>query len=342
MRIDLPVGLRAVMGLVGAALLSATAVVIVNFGTGYYDSGYRLTAVFASSSQGLYEDSDVKVRGVNVGKIEHIELDDQGRALVHMTIREGFQVADTAHVSIEPLSVFGPKFLNLRLGEGELSGPFLADGDRITNTEVAPEFTLVLGDASDLLEHIEPGDVSTVIHTVAEGVGGLGDELGEMIDDIDSLADLVEADLPQARQFLADLALVSQTLADHSDELVAASGSLHQALPVLNSRPDQLRLLLDDVSRLSTSLSSILNDNADALDLAVVSLAPVVDLLHRRQGDVVTLVRTLDIFFGSLADILRLDNQPTTPIAGALIGGLPGDVCEIFPALPCGIPLGPP
>lgn len=252
-----------------------------------------------------------------------------------MTIDDDVEVARTSQVSIEPLSIFGPKFLNLRLGEGELTGPYFEAGETITDTVTAVEFTLVLGDASDLLEHIEPGDVTTVIHTVAEGIGGLGEEFGATIDDLTTLVDVAEANLPQTRQFLADLALVSQTLADHADELLATGQSLHLALPVVNARADEVGLLLDEVSRVSDTLGAILDTNADVVDGTLIGLAEVADLLHRRQDDVVELVRTLDIFFGSLADILRLDNEPITPLAGALIGGLPNDLCEVFPVLPC-------
>ena len=335
MRVDLPVRIRAVMGLIGVTLLLGMAVVVVNYGNGYYDSGYELVARFTSASQGLYEGSDVKVRGVNVGTVESIELDAEGRALVRMNIKDGFDVARTAEVSIEPLSIFGPKFLNLRLGDDELSGPFFAAGDVITNTVTAIEFTLVLGDASDLLEHIEPGDVSTVIHTVAEGIGGLGGEFGETLDHLTTLVDVAERNLPQGRQFLADLALVATTLGEHADEIATGVRRAHDVLPVINERPDEIGLLLDDVSRLSNTLGAILDINADVVDSTLIGLAEVADLLHRRQGDVVALVQTLDIFFGGLADILRVPNQPTTPLAGALVGGLPEDLCQLFPALPC-------
>jgi phospholipid/cholesterol/gamma-HCH transport system substrate-binding protein len=277
----------------------------------------------------------VKVRGVNVGSVESITLDDAGHALITMTIDDGVEIARTAQISIEPLSIFGPKFLNVVQGEGENGDDAFAAGETITDTIEAVEFTLVLGDASDLLEAIEPADVATVISTLAEGMGGLGDEFGETIDDLDVLVGIAAEHLPQTRQFLTDLALVSQTLADHSDELLATGRSLHEFLPVVNEHSDDIGALLDDVSQLSNTLGAILDTNADVVDSTLVGLAEVADLLHRRQGDVIDLVNTLDIFFGTLADIIRIPNQPTSPLAGALIGALPEDLCQIFPALPC-------
>ena len=46
--------------------------------------------------QDLDSESVVKVRGVNVGAVESITLDDQGRALVRLTIEPDVEVPETA------------------------------------------------------------------------------------------------------------------------------------------------------------------------------------------------------------------------------------------------------
>lgn len=335
MKIEVPVRLRALIALCGVVFLLGAAVVVINYGNGHYEAGYPLVARFAASSQGLYEGSDVKVRGVNVGTVERIELDDEGRALITMQIDPGVEIARTTQASIEPLSIFGPKFVNLRQGDDELTGPYFAEGETITDTRNAPEFTLVLGDASDLLEYVEPSDVTTVIHTLAQSFAGLGDTFGDTFDRIATIVDIAEANTPEFQQFLGDLALLSTTLAEHAPNIVAGAESLHEALPALNDRSDELGLLLDDIAEVSGTLSTILDENADAIGTNLVNLEPVADLLERRQGDVIQLVQTLDIFFSTLTEVIRIPNEPLTPLAGALVGQAPSDVCQLLPALPC-------
>ena len=60
----------------------------IKFSFGAFDAGYQLKASFAAAGQGLVPNSDVKIRGVNVGKVDKVELID-GRALVTMGISDG-------------------------------------------------------------------------------------------------------------------------------------------------------------------------------------------------------------------------------------------------------------
>ena len=66
-----------------------------------------------------------------------------------------------------------------RPGEGE--GPFLADGDEIDRTRPPLELEDILGDADELLEAVDPEDFTTVLHTFAEGVDGLDQEMADCI-----------------------------------------------------------------------------------------------------------------------------------------------------------------
>ncbi|MGH9273650.1 MAG: MCE family protein, partial [Acidimicrobiales bacterium] len=320
MRIDVPVQLRALMGAIGIVLLLGLGVVAINYGNGEYDGGYAITAEFDVASQGIYPGTDVKVRGLNVGKIESIRLNDDNHADIELDINDGVKIPRTVAATIEPLSIFGPKFINLIPGEDELTGPFFGEHEDavITNTTPPIEFTLVLGAATELLKRIDPRELATIIHTIAEGIGGLGENVGRTLDNTTTLVGVAKAHEPELRQFLADLALVSQTLGEHGDELLAGADALHQVLPAINARSDEVGALLEEVTRTSNALTGILDANRDAIDPSVVGLSKLGDLLNRRQGDLIELVRTLDLFFGSLADVLRIPNQPTSPIAGAL------------------------
>ncbi len=75
-------------------LVALFVVVFVQYGRGYYEGGYEVSATFPSSSQGLFTDggSDVKVRGLNVGTVRSIELLDDGTARITLHLKDGVRI----------------------------------------------------------------------------------------------------------------------------------------------------------------------------------------------------------------------------------------------------------
>ena len=127
---DTPRRVLVCLGAVVAVFVTSVAVVLVAYGRGYYDGGYQVTAVFPASAQGLFTDggSEVKMRGVGIGTVAGIELLPDGRARFRLLLKKDARLASTASASIEPLSLFGPKFIEIVPGAGEANGPFLAPG----------------------------------------------------------------------------------------------------------------------------------------------------------------------------------------------------------------------
>ena len=77
-----------ISGLCALVLVSGAATIGVKYSFGAFDDGYDLVADFAAAGQGLVEGSDVKMRGLDVGHVQSIEL-HEGRARVTMFIDDG-------------------------------------------------------------------------------------------------------------------------------------------------------------------------------------------------------------------------------------------------------------
>ncbi|MDP1819807.1 MAG: MlaD family protein, partial [Acidimicrobiales bacterium] len=166
-----PPRMLACLGLVSAVFCTGLVAVLLAYGRGEFDANYDVTAVFPSSSQGVFTDggTEVKVRGVPVGTVRGVRLLADGRAEVTLRLDDDVRVPDTVEARLEPLSVFGPKFVDLVPGAGEGEGPFLDEGDRITRAVTGTELTEVLDGASRLFQAIDPVDLVTVFDAVSEG-----------------------------------------------------------------------------------------------------------------------------------------------------------------------------
>jgi phospholipid/cholesterol/gamma-HCH transport system substrate-binding protein len=333
---------RVTAALCGTMLLASSALVAVRYGTGAFAGGYHLTATFDRSSQGLDDQSSVKLRGVNVGAVKSIRLRPDGRADVTLHIDPGAHIARTTTASIEPLSVFGPAFVNLHPGADETTGPFLTNGDHLVATTSPIEFTDVLDRVDTVLNAVDPNDVSTILHTFADSVAGLGPALRRTLDNTSTLVDIAAQHLPQAEQLLADLHLLSSSLVAHADSISATITNTASFLPVVADRTDEIDHLLTGSSEIASSLAGYLQQHAQSAGTFISSAASVLGVAAAQVAKFPDLFRLIDEFFGRVGDALRLPG-PGGVLIGALHGGLVSSVCANFHlplTVPCGL-VGP-
>lgn len=214
-------------------------------------SGTRIVAVFDRAGQGLDTNSPVKIRGITVGDVTGVSLDAKGDAVVTMHVEPQVKVPQTATAAIEPSSVFGPKFVNLKLGAGEGSGPYLASGAVILDTEEPLDLSDSLGDLYRGLDAVDPKEVTVIVHTLAKGLEGKGVKLRELIDDAGTVVGVAHKHRDRARQFLNDTAGLSGALSDKGDELISISSDINTITPDLLKRADKVRALLKELSSVS-------------------------------------------------------------------------------------------
>jgi phospholipid/cholesterol/gamma-HCH transport system substrate-binding protein len=336
-RIDLPLRFRIVSGLIAIVVMLCFAVVVVNYGNGYFDPGYKLTAVFDRSTPGLYPGSTVKVRGISIGTVNSIKLQPDGRALVTLFMKPDSKVADTAVASIEPLSIFGPKYVNIQQGAHELTGGYLATGAAIKQTTAPLEFTETLAKATALFSKIDTKELITVLHAVADGVSGMGPNIASTIDNTKTLTDVIAKHTGDTDKLLTDLATVTAALASRGDELTTTAANLNQVLPEIASQPDRVSALLDGITKVSKQVADVIGN--PAFDPTVSGLSELIGTINAQRQNVPALLDALNLFFGELSDIIRVAG-PDSVLMGALRGQASNDLCAVVVgSLSC--PVGP-
>jgi phospholipid/cholesterol/gamma-HCH transport system substrate-binding protein len=271
---------RIGLGLAAMVLAASIGTLGIEAALGAYASVYRLKATFPRSGQGLDSFSTVKVRGVSVGSVVSIKLLTDGQAEVTLHIHDDIRIPDTVAASAEPLSVFGPKYIKLEPGQHELTGPYLKDGDRITNTMPPTEITDLISDASKLLAAIDPSELHNVVHTLGQGLDGLGAELDRTVDNASTLTQLLSRRSADIRQLLGDLGALSSALGTKGGAIASTARDLNQILPDIGSHGDGLAALLDATSRLSGDLADVINAHGNDLTNLIGGLAPTVQALY--------------------------------------------------------------
>lgn len=125
-----------------------------------FASSYRVTVQLPESG-GLLPNQDVALRGVRIGRIESLQITDNGvNAVAAITSKVRIPANSVAHVSA--LSPAGEQFINFEAASD--AGPYMHDGSFITSerTTVPVSLAQLLGDADGLLAQVNPRKIELI------------------------------------------------------------------------------------------------------------------------------------------------------------------------------------
>ena len=130
--------------LLGAVVL-LTAIGLLTLGMQSINTqkdGYNILLIFGSTA-GLKNGDDVKISGINVGKITKLELNQEDyNAKVRIIVNNDIKIPDDSSAKIASSSLLGGNFLNIIPGSSEQN---LEPNDVIYDTTDTLSFTDMLG-----------------------------------------------------------------------------------------------------------------------------------------------------------------------------------------------------
>ncbi len=323
--------IRATIGAIALVFTLGISVVLIRYGEGYFEPTYELSAVFPTSAQGVFTDggTDVKMRGVNVGTVTGVELLDDGRARLSFAIDKGVAVPATAAASLEPLSVFGPKFVSLVPEPGPTQSQLLSDGDEIARGTVGSELTGVLADATSLLGRVDTQDVVAIFDAVTTGLNGRGDEIGETIDGATTLVDIADRRRGELTRFLPDLEGLSATIASRSSTFLDRVGTYRSVADLVAGRDTDVAAILDAAATIALQSGTLLDDAAAEFDITVRAVADVMAGIYSQRELVPSSLDAVGAFFDMLGAGMRLPGPDGKKLT-ALKGFITVDLCMVY------------
>lgn len=321
---------RTIFGLVGAGVIAAAAAFVAVGTTPSHEGSTYYNATFGRAGQGLDPGkSEVKIRGIAVGAVDEITLNDSGRVNVRFRVDEGIKIADTVVASVEPISVFGPKDLALELGAHELTGPYLDDGAKITKTQDPEELSDTAWPTYRLTKAINPDEVATILRTFGAGLSGQGPALRRTIDNGAKVVDATHQSRAAIQALLNDINGLSGTFGSRGDTIARFAGDFNKLSQVISERPDKVSQLLDQSARLGDTMGTNLQRHGRNIGTIIDSGGQVVDVFDDQRDNIPVLLDSLNGFFNLLAQIIRVPGPEGTLIAQAR-DDLPLDICQIF------------
>lgn len=124
--------LELVVGVFVMAGLACLAYLAIHLGKmEVLGTGYHVVATFDNVS-GLKKGAAVEIAGVQVGRVESIQLSSSDRAQVTLRLDAGLKLHDDAIASVRTKGIIGDKFVKISPGGSE---KLIVQGGKIRDTE---------------------------------------------------------------------------------------------------------------------------------------------------------------------------------------------------------------
>ncbi len=225
---------RGVAYLVVVAL--AVVLVLARF-TGAFADRVAVTALLTETGDALTAGSDVKLRGVLVGRVASIDRDPGRRgAEVELRLDPGKARDVPADVTARslPANFFGQSFVDLVPPAQSTAGP-IRSGTRIpadTSAETV-ELQDVFAKLYRVLSAVQPGKLASVLGALAQALDGRGAQIGDLVGKSDRYLralqpalPTLQADLRAFAQFAEDLNRRAPSLLDSVDDVLVLARTL--------------------------------------------------------------------------------------------------------------------
>lgn len=225
----------------------------------------------------------VKIADVQVGEVTDIELGDDLRARVGMRLDEGVTLPADVDARLRKTSLLGENFVEL-VPDDDSGGRF-PDGGVISDTEVVADFEDVVDLGSEVVAAVAADRLARAVEAGATGVGGRGQTLGALLDDLEQVVTAYDA---RSEDLLATIDGFEGFLADVGPEAGLQGEALEELTrfaEAVSEQDDRLLDALADVRDLSRTGEDVLATHRDSLDATLRDFADVTRALAERRDD---------------------------------------------------------
>ena len=283
-------------------VVSVGWVVVGLLGGGVGGSPYPVTADFASSG-GVFTNQEVTYRGVLIGRVGEMALNDDG-VDVELLIEPEWAGKVPADViaSVRSKSAVGEQFVNLT--PRGTTDEVLEAGDTIAraDTELPVEFQALLRSLDRVLAELSPGATRRVVTELSGGVSGRSDEIAEILRSLGTLSEAFASVAPEQRRLLSNAPRAGRAFLDTKEDFTAAMQAADRVLTGIGDEPDELRQLFVQNDRFAREGIRLLARHGSDLAGGIEALADLMTFQVEHRDLVIGSLEHLPGFLHAIED----------------------------------------
>jgi phospholipid/cholesterol/gamma-HCH transport system substrate-binding protein len=274
-------GIRALTGLVTVAIIVAIVAVAVGLFQGAFTESVPVSVLSPRAGLVMNPDAKVKMRGVQVGKVDSIESRPNGQAILHLAMypSDMHLIPSNVLVDITEPTVFGAKFVDL-VPPAHPSAKSLHPGQVLDSQHVTVEINTVFQHLTAVLGKLDPAKLNETLGAIGQALSGRGQKIGQAFSDLDSFLAKYDSSLPALSHDLAVSAPVFNAYADAAPDLVKTVRNASRISQTFVDEQQNLDALLVSAIGLADVGNDVLTENRKGLEDVIHLLVPTTNLTN--------------------------------------------------------------
>ena len=233
--------------------------------TGTFTDRVAVTALLAETGDALTPGSDVKMRGVLVGRVGSIEREaGKPGAEVELRLDPGKAEGIPADVTARslPANFFGQSYVDLVPPAKSTAGP-IRGGARVPADTSAQTVELqdVFAKLYRVLAAVQPGKLSTVLGALSQALDGRGAAIGNLVGKTDTYLRALQPSLPTLQADITAFATFAENLNKNAPSLLDSVDDVLVLARTLVERQTQFLDLLGGGLGLTADARKLVGDN---------------------------------------------------------------------------------
>ena len=244
---------------------------------------YTITGDFEQAA-GVTANAEVTYLGVHFGRVSSVER-EADHVRVTMKIDKGKQIPEGTIARVFRKSAIGEPYIDFQPNDDYRDGVYLEQGANVPleRTTVPLEFSELLRSASNLISSIDEQAAGSLVHELALGLDGRGDELASLTRSFDEITRTFVARTDQLDRLAENSTRLTRVFADHRLSLSASLENLEQIGQALEAADGDLQVLLDVGPEFLGTTADLVADQKQNLDCLLEDLGTVITTLGGDQ-----------------------------------------------------------
>lgn len=237
--------------------------------------------VHMPDAAGLAPSSQVTYRGVQVGTVSAVRIEDTGVSIeLDLDASRPIPAGSKAIVSMDtPVAI-----QHLDFQPAEDKPPYLHDGSVIESPATARPLPLetLLVHFVQVADSLDPHDISVLADALSTGLNGMAPQLDRILDNTGTLLRTLQEQQPKVLNLINNGQTLLGSAGAATGSLPQLAASMRQLADQVRSQDPTIRTLLDNAPAVANQLVPLLANNQQAVTVLLGNLVTVGGILSTR------------------------------------------------------------
>lgn len=234
----------SIFAIVTVVSVGAIALFYLHLPTALGLGTYHVTADFAAGG-GIYQNANVTYRGVTVGRVKTVQLNDHG-VDAYMRLNSSTAIPSNVTATVKSVSAIGEQYIDLVPPAEHPATTALRNGARIgqDRTAIGQDIAGLLHQAETLVDSVTSSRLKELLGEAFKAFNGTGPELARLIESARLLVDAANADYGPTTALIDQVGPFLQAQIRSGDDITSLADGLARVTTEVAHADPQLRSTL--------------------------------------------------------------------------------------------------